>query len=213
MVWFSKKKRNEEYKRTEGNGAVIVCNQCTILTAPLWGFPFAQASRIHLSGVFIPSSLWLGPLIRVMGSVPVPAELSGMRKFLSELSEGAASGRLVCVYPEGMIEPYCDHLRQFREEAFAVAVRADVPVVPLVLTERPQRGIWRFKKRPHASLWRSEPPFIPLPMESVEKTKSWRKELVLLWKKCRKRGGPQSRRLLQKLFAGGECGRKYRYIS
>ena len=149
FVWFGfRKKGTKNIKELKGNGAVIVCNHVHNFDCTFVGLSILPRRAVFTSLAYLFRLPVVGPLIRVMGSVPVPAELSGMRKFLSELSEGAASGRLVCIYPEGMIEPYCDHLRQFREGAFAVAVRADVPVVPLVLTERPQRGIWRFKKRP-----------------------------------------------------------------
>ena len=172
FVWFGfRKKGTKNIKELKGNGAVIVCNHVHNFDCTFVGLSILPRRAVFTSLAYLFRLPVVGPLIRVMGSVPVPAELSGMRKFLSELSEGAASGRLVCIYPEGMIEPYCDHLRQFREGAFAVAVRADVPVVPLVLTERPQRGIWRFKKRPCFTM-EIGTPLYPIADGSVrEKTK------------------------------------------
>lgn len=192
FVWFGfRKKGTKNIKELKGNGAVIVCNHVHNFDCTFVGLSILPRRAVFTSLAYLFRLPVVGPLIRVMGSVPVPAELSGMRKFLSELSEGAASGRLVCIYPEGMIEPYCDHLRQFREGAFAVAVRADVPVVPLVLTERPQRGIWRFKKRPCFTM-EIGTPLYPIADGSVrEKTKELAQRTRSIMEEMQKKGGPQ----------------------
>ncbi len=192
---------------------MIVCNHVHNFDCTFVGLSIARRA-VFTSLAYLFRLPVVGPLIRVMGSVPVPAELSGMRKFLSELSEGAASGRLVCIYPEGMIEPYCDHLRQFREGAFAVAVRADVPVVPLVLTERPQRGIWRFKKRPCFTM-EIGIPLYPIANGSIqgENKRIGAKNSYYYGRNAEKGRPPKAGDFCRSVFAGGECGRKYRYIS
>ena len=148
-IWFGLRiKGKKNLRSVKGKGAVVVCNHVHNFDCTFVGLSLLPRRAVFTSLAYLFRLPVVGPLIRVMGSVPVPAELSGMRRFLSELSDAARKGRLICIYPEGMIEPYCDHLREFHEGAFAVAVRGDVPVIPMVLTERPQRGIWCLKRRP-----------------------------------------------------------------
>ncbi len=51
------------------------------------------------------------------------------------------------MYPEGSIEMYCDHLRKFSDGAFTIAVDANAPVLPVVITPRERKGLWKLLKR------------------------------------------------------------------
>ena len=44
--------------------------------------------------------------------------------------------------------PYHEGLRAFHPGAFATAVRAGCPVVPMMLCRRPARGLWAWRKSP-----------------------------------------------------------------
>ena len=62
------------------------------------------------------------------------------------------------MYPEGSIEMYCDHLRKFSDGAFTIAVDANAPVLPVVITPRERKGLWKLLKTQslyYSYSWRS----------------------------------------------------------
>ena len=57
--------------------------------------------------------------------------------------------KLLSFYPEAALWPYCDRIRKFKNGAFNLAVRNNVPVIPIVFTFREPTGIrriFKFKK-------------------------------------------------------------------
>ena len=57
--------------------------------------------------------------------------------------------KLLSFYPEAALWPYCDRIRKFKNGAFDLAVRNNVPVIPIVFTFREPTGIrriFKFKK-------------------------------------------------------------------
>ena len=54
---------------------------------------------------------------------------------------------VVHFYPEAALHPYCTKLRHFKNGAFEIAVRNEVPVVPMLFTFREPKGLRRIFKR------------------------------------------------------------------
>ena len=57
--------------------------------------------------------------------------------------------KLLSFYPEAALWPYCDRIRKFKNGAFDLAVRNNVPVITIVFTFREPTGIrriFKFKK-------------------------------------------------------------------
>ena len=160
FFWFGLIRKNRKVlkeKIPKGQGAVIVCNHVHNFDCTFVGLTILPRRAVFTSLDWLFDRRIIGPLIRFMGSVPVPTSLKGMRDFLEQMREAAQKGRWICLYPEGAIEPYCEELREFRDGAFSIAVKAQVPVVPLVLTYRPGKGIWKWKRRPCFTMTVGEP--------------------------------------------------------
>ncbi len=139
----------ENLRALKGRGAVLVCNHVHKLDCTMIGI--AAAPRKVVYTAMAPLFRWkvIGPLIRILGAVPVPpsaAPAAEIGSFVRQTAEAAASGRLVCVYPEGELIPYCRELRDLKDGAFLIAARADVPVIPMVIRGRERRGIWKILK-------------------------------------------------------------------
>lgn len=145
-VFGLKVQGRSNFRKLKGSGAVVVCNHVHNLDCAFLGVLNFPRKNIYTS-MEVLFSQPVGGLIRILGSVPVPASLSGMRRFIDELTEAVHSGRLVCIYPEGELIPYCDQLREFKDGAFTIAVNANVPVVPVIITARERKGLWRILKR------------------------------------------------------------------
>lgn len=173
FFWFGFRRRGRKnLKRLKGKGAVVICNHVHNFDCTFVGLSILPRRAVFTSLEYLFKRPLVGPLIRLMGSVPVPAGVKGMRRFLEELSGEAERGRLICIYPEGMIEPYCDALREFHEGAFSIAARSGVPILPLMLTTRPPRGIWRLKRRPCFTMEIGEPIYPSKEGTVKEKTRS-----------------------------------------
>lgn len=141
-----------------GKGAVIVCNHVHNLDCTFLALLAAPHKIVFTSMEILFSQRVIGPLIHCLGSVPVPAVPSGMRRFLSELTGAVKSGRIVCIYPEGELIPYCTELRTFKEGAFTIAARAGAPVVPVIITPRERKGLWKIlKHKPCLTITAGEP--------------------------------------------------------
>ncbi len=129
-----------------GKGAVLVCNHVHKLDCTFVGI--LAAPRKVVFTAMAPLFRWkfIGPLIHILGAVPVPAHdapPAEISSFIRQAARAAARGRLVCVYPEGELVPYCRRLREMKGGAFLIAVRARVPVVPIVVTGRECTGLRR----------------------------------------------------------------------
>ena len=144
--FFGLKVENKEIiRRLRGKGFVIVCNHIhvvdsvmvAIAASPRHPFFTSQEETFYIAG--------FRTLLRVLNCVPILKE--DLQTFLDSMVAQLKKGRPVLVYPEGEIRVLCDHLRKFSNGAFTLAQRADVPVVPMVITPRERRGIWKLLRR------------------------------------------------------------------
>ena len=89
----------------------------------------------------------IGFFLRSLGGIPIPVEsLSGMKKFNSDVSEILKSGKPVLYNPESALWPYYREIRPYKKGAFSMAVKNDVPVLPLVvLFKRRKKRNGKFK--------------------------------------------------------------------
>lgn len=134
------------------SGAVVVCNHvhtldCAMAAQVLWPkrqYFVTLQSNLEMKGV--------RHFVRLLGGIPIPEDRELRRAFPEVLQRALKLGAVVPIYPEGDLEYYCDHLRPFKNTAFSTAWRAGVPVVPLCITYRRGRGLWRCKKRPCLTL-------------------------------------------------------------
>lgn len=133
-------------------GAVAVCNHvhtldCTMMAQVLWPkrmYFVTLQSNLEMKGV--------RHFVRLLGGIPIPEDRALRRAFPRVLAQALALGAVIPIYPEGELAHYCPQLRPFHKTAFATAWRAGVPVLPMCITYRAPRGIWRFKKRPCLTL-------------------------------------------------------------
>ncbi len=128
-------------------GAATVCNHvhmldCAMIDMTL--FP-RRTHYITLESNFrIP---FVRHLIRLLGGVPLPESPACMAELFREMGRAADGGALVHIYPEGVLIPYCETLRPFKSGAFRFVARKRLPVLPMVLTQRRPRGVFRLYKR------------------------------------------------------------------
>ena len=128
-------------------GAVSIMNHvhpldCTMAKVAL--FPHRLWFISLASNLQKPFTGWL---IRFCGGVPLPDDIHGMAALGAAWKRAYPRRRFRAFYPEGMLVPYHEGLRAFHPGAFATAVRAGCPVVPMMLCRRPARGRWAWRKK------------------------------------------------------------------
>lgn len=138
-----------EHLRQVRNGAVVICNHvhpmdCTMV--PYAVFPHTVSFMAMRDNFRIPL---IGYLIRALGAVPLPEHSSGMPAYFRSAVQQLEKGEWIVCFAEGVLYPYCKRLRPFHAGGFLMASMAQVPVVPIAITFRPRRGLFRlFGRKP-----------------------------------------------------------------
>lgn len=154
-------------------GAVLVCNHVHTLDCTFVGL-LAAPRRVTFTAAavnFRPDLV--GGIVRLLGAVPVPAPESSpctVCRFVRQAAHAVRSGRLVCVYPEGELLPYRTELRGFKDGAFLIAALAGAPVVPITVTFRRRKGLWRLLKRKPCLTVTAGKPLSPVPRNTLRDT-------------------------------------------
>jgi 1-acyl-sn-glycerol-3-phosphate acyltransferase len=112
--------------------AVLVSNHTTFLDPVL------------VSGAVLPGRTWqtmleqtaeapfIGTLTRLLGGVPLPAGLYGIKRIMGLSETLFRYRRFIHFYPEGECFLYNQRIREFRPGAFLLAAQLDIPVIPLL---------------------------------------------------------------------------------
>lgn len=148
------KKHKDELK----NGAITISNHVfmwdylCVLKAIRPHLAYFPAWKENLNGGF-------GPWIRLSGGIPIPTDsFRTMKKFNAAIEEVLESGKWLHFYPEGSMWGYYPDIRPLKKAVFQYAVKYDKPIIPITLSFRPRKGIFKlFGKKPLVDLHIGEP--------------------------------------------------------
>lgn len=122
--------------------------------------------------VSIPVIRFLTPML---GALPLPSTVRGAMNFNAAVTEILRKRRVITVYPEAHIWPFCNFIRPFRDDAFDYPVRHRLPVVPFTVTYR-KRKFLEFL-HPHITVCVGEPVYPDLSMGSRDARKKLRNQV------------------------------------
>ena len=88
----------------------------------------------------------IGGLVRLLGAVPVPQELCGLKNFSSDIVHAAEGGHWVAIYPEAHIWPYYTGIRPFGAASFKYPAKCGLPVFAYTTVYKKRRLLKRPKK-------------------------------------------------------------------
>ena len=134
-------------------GAISVSNHVLFLDCAMVGLAWGL-KRVYyttLEGSFkIP---FVRKLIKLLRAMPIPEKIKNREYFMKAIEEILNNGDYVHFYPEAALFPYYKKIRNFKNGAFSIAVKNDVPIVPMVFTFREPKGIRKiFKKKKDVTL-------------------------------------------------------------
>lgn len=78
-------------------------------------------------------------IVQMLGAIPVPTQINGMRQFMEAVRRRCGEGGCVAVFPEAHIWPYYTGIRPFPATSFAYPAEMGVPVVAMVTVYRKSR--------------------------------------------------------------------------
>ena len=154
------RKRFKENKKYFKDGAITVCNHVF-----MWDYLCVlKAIRPHLQYHPGWKTNFEGPnafFIKWVGGIPVPTgNLRAMGKFQSAIGDVLKDGKWLHFFPEGSMWFFYPDIRPLKKAVFKYAVRYNKPVIPITISFRPRKGLYKlFGKDPCADLHIGEPIF------------------------------------------------------
>ena len=134
-------------------GFVSVCNHVHPMDCTMVGLALLPKRLYYVSLARNFKIPVIRHLIRFLGAVPLADNPCGVKELFHEMKASLEIGDAVQMYPEGILYPYYDGLREFKPGAFYLAVSANVPVLPMLITYEQPRGLMRlYKKKPCLTL-------------------------------------------------------------
>lgn len=110
-------------------------------------------------------------LIRVLGGVPLPQRTKTFKQMHLALKAHIDGGQLVQIFPEGVLFPRYNGIRDFKRGAFSLAYDCDVPVIPYVIRYVRAEGWQRyFHRKPVMRLYILDPVYPDTDRKKREET-------------------------------------------
>jgi len=155
------RKNLRKFKKLFKNGALTVCNHVY-----RWDFiSIVLALRYHM--IYFP--VWKeqlrskdATLIRYAGGIPIPEELSLIKKFNQAFDDIHAMRKFIHVFPEASRFDYFQPIRPFKKGAFTMAHRYDLPVIPLAFSYRKPTALYGIINAIRPLMGREKKPMLTL---------------------------------------------------
>lgn len=152
IVYNYKIEGKENIKNLNG-GAVSISNHVLILDCALLGLTFRSKKIYYTTQEESFKIPFVRKLIKLLRAIPIPKKIDNMKRFLIEIGNLLKEGSIVQMYPEAVLHPYCKEIRKFKNGAFDIASKNNVPIIPCVFTYRKPKGIRKmFKKKPDITI-------------------------------------------------------------
>lgn len=127
------------------NGGVSICNHVFREDAVMVCRALGRYRKMHIpmfAKHFNKSALYYW-MLRYMGGIPIAETMSGMKEFNRALDEYNSRGEWIHVFPEEVRWDFYPYIRPFRKGPFTMAYKYNCPLVPLVITFRERKGLYR----------------------------------------------------------------------
>lgn len=142
-----KNKKNLKAAKKEKKGYIFISNHVHPMDAFLSGSAIFT-KRLHYTMLMTNLGLpVVGKLLKFLGGAPIPDKREFLHEFRDQMKISLDKGAWIAVYPESVLEPYCDHIRPFEKGAIRFSLDNDVDILPMVYVFKKPRGIYRLYKR------------------------------------------------------------------
>jgi len=130
-----------KYKKEFDGGLVAICNHCfrwdgmsvvETLRHGLWIPMFAK----HFNS----KDYWY---MRYVGGIPIPENYGGLKKFNEAFDHIHEKKGWIMVFPEACNWHFYKPIKPFKKGALTMAYKYNIPILPLCVTYRERKGIYR----------------------------------------------------------------------
>lgn len=146
-ILYDLKIEGKENIRNLKGGAISVSNHVLVLDCAMIGLACGRKKVYYTtleSHFKIP---FIRRLIKLLRAIPIPTEIKNKEHFINSIEELLKNNNVIHFYPEASLVPYCNTIRKFRSGAFNIAVKNQVPIVPMVFQFRNPKGLRKIFKR------------------------------------------------------------------
>lgn len=152
------RKQFKKNKKLFKNGAITICNHVFMLDYCC----ILKAIRPTLQHLLVWKTNFEGSnagFIKLVGGIPIPTDnMRAMIKFKQAVDEVLENDKWLHVFPEGSMWFYYPAIRPLKPAVFKLAVNHNKPVIPLSISFRPRKGLFKlYKRRPCVDLHIGEP--------------------------------------------------------
>lgn len=135
-------RKNKKYFK---NGALTLCNHVY-----RWDF-LACLQAVKFRRMWFPArainfSTKDANLIKGAGGIPIPESISGLKAFNEAFDTLHKKKKWIHFFPEAYRWDFYQPIRPFLKGAFTMAVKYNIPVLPLVISYRKPTGIYKLLK-------------------------------------------------------------------
>lgn len=147
-------------------GALTICNHVHLLDSALVALAFFPRKIVFPTLSKNLSSLWPGKIVRLLGGIAVPENITELKMFFDEMEFLLLKDRVIHFFPEGELVPYDTRLRSFKKGAFHLAAQARVPLVPMSISFQPSKGLHHLIRRKPVMVLHIGKPIYPAALDS-----------------------------------------------
>lgn len=140
-IVYDLKIEGKEKIRNIKDGAISVSNHVLILDCAMVGL---SAGRKKIYYTTIQDSFKIPlvrKLIKLLRAMPIPTKIKDKENLIKNINELVKNKNIIHFYPERALFPYYTKIRNFKNGAFTLAVKNNVPIIPMVFTFREPKGI------------------------------------------------------------------------
>lgn len=122
-------------------------------------------------------------LVQMLGAVPTPSSMNGMRDF-SKAIDYYHSRYNISIYPEAHIWPFYNGVRNFVDSSFLYPVKHNSPVIALFTAYSKPKGLFSCFRKANITVYVSDPIYPNLELGKKEAQKELRDKVYNFMKEC-----------------------------
>lgn len=147
IMYHLKVEGRNNLKKVKGKGVIGICNHTQYMDVAISRFAFYHKKYYATSAIFNNKNGFGGKMMKALGSLPLSPKPSAQKKLCETIKKVTQSNTAVMFYPEKAMWKNYRKPRPFMKGAFYYAVKANVPIVPMIVLYRDSKKIDKITKR------------------------------------------------------------------
>lgn len=183
-VKFVNKKAIREARKHTKKGVFLFGNHTGIVdayTPNIISFPYKNKILTSPDAVSIKG---MKNIVQMLGAIPVPQEISALRKFTEAIEYYNKKKCNITIYPEAHIWPYYTGVRPFKDSSFSYAVSTNSPVVAFFTAYSKPSGLYKNIRKTNVTVYVSDPFYPDQSKPRKEAQKEIRDKVYEFMKDC-----------------------------